>query len=93
MAKSKKDDPPAAGGNSGKVLLGFIERIERLMAEKKAIADDILEVKKELKGSGFDVKVTTWLIKLRASDQDDLDEFDGLVEAYKRAIGMSPDSL
>ena len=36
-------------------LNAFIERVERLEEEKKAIADDIRDVYAEAKGSGFDV--------------------------------------
>ena len=36
-------------------LKAFVERIERLEEEKKAIADDIRDVYAEAKGSGFDV--------------------------------------
>ena len=37
-------------------LNAFIERVERLEEEKKAIADDVRDVYAEAKGSGFDVK-------------------------------------
>jgi hypothetical protein len=37
-------------------LKTFIERVERLEEEKKAITDDIRDVYAEAKGSGFDVK-------------------------------------
>ena len=38
-------------------LRAFIERIEKLEEEKKAIADDIKDVYGEAKGTGYDVKV------------------------------------
>ena len=37
-------------------LKAFVERVERLEEEKKAIADDIRDVYAEAKGNGFDVK-------------------------------------
>lgn len=74
-------------GISGKRLLSFIERIERLDAERKAITDDIREVRKEAKGTGFDVKVIAHILKLRKQDADDRNEFDDLVDTYMRAIG------
>ena len=37
-------------------LRAFIERIERLEEEKKALSDDIKDVYGEAKGNGFDVK-------------------------------------
>ena len=44
-------------------LRSFVERYERLEAEKKDIADQIKEVFSEMKGRGFDVKA------VRASTQ------------------------
>lgn len=81
--------PPATvDGISGQRLLSFIERIERLREEVKALQTDIKEIKSEAKGTGFEVKVLNYLVKIRAEDKDDRDEFDTLVEAYARAIGM-----
>jgi Uncharacterized protein conserved in bacteria (DUF2312) len=37
-------------------LKAFVERIERLEEEKKAIADDVRDVYAEAKGNGYDVK-------------------------------------
>ena len=37
-------------------LKAFVERVERLEEEKKALADDIRDVYAEAKGNGFDVK-------------------------------------
>ena len=42
--------------NSGH-LRAFIERIEQLEEEKKALSDDITDVYGEAKGNGFDVKI------------------------------------
>ena len=50
-------------------LRQFIERIERLDAEKKDIADQQKEVMAEAKGRGYDVKVIRKLITLRRRDQ------------------------
>jgi DNA polymerase III epsilon subunit-like protein len=38
-------------------LRAFIERIEKLEEEKRAIADDIKDVYAEAKGTGFDAKI------------------------------------
>ena len=50
-------------------LKAFIERIERLEEEKKAIADDIKEVYAEAKGSGDDVKITAKIVSIRREDE------------------------
>ena len=51
----------------------FIERIERLEEEKKALQEDIKEVFAEAKGTGFDVKIMRQILKLRKMDKDDVD--------------------
>jgi uncharacterized protein (UPF0335 family) len=49
----------------------FIEPVERLEDEKKAIADDIRDVYAEAKGSGFDVKALRAIVRLRKQDTDE----------------------
>ncbi len=66
----------------------FIERIERLEGEKKAIADDIREVKAELKGRGFDIKATNQILKLRKKTREERQEEDAMLEIYLQALGM-----
>ena len=44
---------PDVGGIAGAQLKSFIERIERLEEEKRALGEDIKEVYAEAKGSGF----------------------------------------
>lgn len=82
---------PDVGGIAGERLKSFIERIERLEEEKRALAEDIKEVFAEAKGVGFDIKIMRQIIKIRKMDQDDLDEQEALLDTYKRALGMLPD--
>jgi len=70
-------------------LRHFIERIERLDAEKKDIADQQKEVMAEAKGRGYDVKVIRKLITLRRRDQGEVAEEEAVLELYKEALGMS----
>ena len=70
-------------------LRQFIERIERLDAEKKDIADQQKEVMAEAKGRGYDVKVIRKLITLRRRDQGEVAEEEAVLEFYKEALGMS----
>jgi uncharacterized protein (UPF0335 family) len=83
---------PDVGGIAGERLKSFIERIERLEEEKRALAEDIKEVFAEAKGNGFDVKIMRQIIKIRRTDQDDLDEQEALLDTYMRALGMRPDA-
>jgi uncharacterized protein (UPF0335 family) len=69
-------------------LKAFIERVERLEEEKKAIADDIRDVYAEAKGSGFDVKALRAIVRLRKQDPDERKEQEAILETYMHALGM-----
>ena len=69
-------------------LKAFIERIERLEEEKKAIADDIRDVYAEAKGNGFDVKALRTIIRLRKQDPNERQEEESILETYMNALGM-----
>ena len=56
---------PDVGGIAGAQLKSFIERIERLEDEKRALGEDIKEVYAEAKGSGFEPKIMRQIIKIR----------------------------
>ena len=75
-------------GVSGERLQSFVERIERLEEEKKALSDDIREIYSEAKGTGFDVKILRQIIRLRKMDASDRNEMEEVLEVYKRALGM-----
>ena len=83
---------PDIGGIAGDRLKSFIERIERLEQEKQALAEDIKEVYAEAKGTGFDTRIMRQIIRIRRRDQDELDEEETLLDVYKRALGMLPDT-
>lgn len=69
-------------------LRQFIERFERLEAEKQDIADGQKEVLAEAKGRGYDTKVMRQIIRLRKKDKDDIAEEEAILEMYKEALGM-----
>jgi uncharacterized protein (UPF0335 family) len=81
-------DTKFVGGIAGDRLRSFIERIERLKDEQKALAADVKEVFAEAKGTGFDTKIMRKLIAIRAMDKDDFDEQETLLDVYMKAIGM-----
>lgn len=70
-------------------LRSFIERVERLEEEKKAIADDIKEVYAEAKGTGFDTKAMRHIVRDRKKDAAERDEFEAIVDLYRSALGMA----
>jgi len=69
-------------------LKAFVERIERLEEEKKAIADDIRDVYAEAKANGFDVKALRTIVRLRKQDVDERKEEEAILETYMHALGM-----
>ncbi len=69
-------------------LRQFIERIERLDAEKKDLAEQQKEVMAEAKGRGYDTKVMRKLITMRRRDKDDIAEEEAILEMYKEVLGM-----
>jgi uncharacterized protein (UPF0335 family) len=84
---SSSDDVNGIAANQ---LKSFVERIERLEEEKRALAEDIKEVYSEAKGRGFDIKILRKVIALRKRDSQELDEEEALLEVYMRALGMLP---
>ena len=70
-------------------LRAFVERIERMEEEKKAIADDIKEIYAEAKGNGFDTKVLRQVIRIRKQDRNERLEQEAILELYMSALGMS----
>ncbi|WP_181706583.1 DUF2312 domain-containing protein [Chthonobacter rhizosphaerae] len=70
-------------------LKQFVERIERLEEEKKAIADDVRDVYAEAKGRGYDVKAIRAIVRLRAKEPHEREEEEAILELYKSALGMA----
>lgn len=69
-------------------LRAFVERYERLEAEKKDIADHQKEVMAEAKSRGYDTKVLRKVIALRKKDPQEISEEEAVLEIYKDALGM-----
>jgi uncharacterized protein (UPF0335 family) len=79
----------SAGGESfgHAQLKSIVERIERLEAEKKAIAADIKEVYSEAKSHGLNPAIIREAIKFRAADAEKRAEKESLLEVYLKALG------
>lgn len=75
-------------GVGGQRLKAFIERIERLEEEKKALMDDIKEIYAEAKSTGFDTKTIRKVVALRKMDEEKRREADDLLDIYRNAIGL-----
>ena len=69
-------------------LRQFIEQIERLEEEKKALADDIRDKFAEAKAVGFDVKAIRQVLRLRKKSSEERQEEESILEVYLHALGM-----
>jgi len=73
---------------TGDELRKFIERIERLDAEKSDLIEQQKEVMAEAKGRGYDTRVMRKIISMRKRDQADIAEEEAILDMYKQALGM-----
>jgi len=71
-------------------LRAFVERIERLDEEAKALNDDRKDVYGEAKSMGFDVKILKKVIAIRRQNHDERMEQEAILDSYLRALGMVP---
>jgi uncharacterized protein (UPF0335 family) len=89
MAKVDELVETGAGAVNAGHLRAFIERIERLEEEKKALAGDIKDVFGEAKANGFDVKVMRKILSIRRQDRDERIEEETILDLYLAALGMN----
>lgn len=75
-----------------KQLRSFIERIERLVEERKALGADIKDVFAEAKGVGFDVKIMRMIIAIRAKSKAEYQEEQAILDTYMLALGMADEA-
>ncbi len=79
----------SAGGISNQRLKSFIERVERLEEEKKALMEDIRDVYGEAKATGFEPKIMRKIVSLRKTNLEKRREEQELLELYMAALGMA----
>jgi len=75
-------------GAAGQELKQFVERVERLEEDKRAILGDIRDVYAEMKGRGFDVRAVREIIKMRRQDHAQRKEMEAILDLYKAALNM-----
>ncbi len=73
---------------AAKELRQFIERVERLEEEKRAIQGDIKDVMGEDKGRGYDTKTIRKIIAMRKKDVNERIEEETILQTYMAALGM-----
>ena len=90
QAQTKETEKPETPANvSGARLKSFIERVERLEEEKKALSEDIRDVYGEAKAAGFEPAIMRKIIALRKANLEKRREEAELLDLYMSAIGMA----
>jgi len=77
---------------SAERLKSYIDRIERLRAEKRTIAEDERDLFTEAKSSGYDTKALRRVLQRRAMDPSERQTLDDLVDAYEVALGVKAEA-
>ena len=71
-------------------LRQFVEQIENLEEQKKALSDDIRDKFLEAKAVGFDVKALRQIVRMRKKSSDERKEEQSIIDVYLHALGMTP---
>lgn len=98
MATHKKNggasgDEPKIGHNSNltdenkQKLAGYVEEIEKLEADARAINADRGNIYKAAKEAGFDTKALRHTVRMRRMEKTRRNEFEAACEAYAHALG------
>lgn len=77
---------------SGQQLASYIERIEKIRADKKQLGADEAAVLAEAKSAGFVKPAIQHVVKLRAMKPHERQEAEAIVDTYLHAIGMAADT-
>ena len=88
MATAAAEDNQPAHRFAKDRLKAFVERVEKLEEEKKAISDDVRDVYAEAKANGYDTKALRTVVKLRKMDINERKEQEAVLETYMHALGM-----
>jgi uncharacterized protein (UPF0335 family) len=77
-----------SANTSASQLSQYIERIESLEEEKRALMADIRDIYSEARATGFEPKIMRQIIKMRGLDKEVLAEQDILLSTYRAAVGL-----
>lgn len=79
------------GHNSSGSLKSYADRLESLENDKKALAEDVRELKKEAKDNGINPKALAAVVKQRMEDEETRERRVALAEVmdtYRIALGI-----
>ena len=85
---TKPEQEPGTYRVAADELRSFIERIERLDAEKRDINELQKEVMAEAKSRGYDTKIMRKLVTMRKKDPQEISEEEAVLELYREALGL-----
>lgn len=74
---------------AGEALRGFVERIERVRAEKKQLGQNEGAIMAEAKANGFTPAAIRACVKIRAMKPHDRQESEAMLDMYLHALGMA----
>jgi uncharacterized protein (UPF0335 family) len=77
-----------SANTSANQLSQYIEHIERLEEEKRALMADIRDIYSEARATGFEPKIMRQIIKMRGLDKEVLAEQDILLSTYLADVGL-----
>lgn len=73
---------------AGDILKSYLDRLENLTDNVKAINADIKDVYSEVKSAGFNPKYVKQLLRLRQMDKDEIQEQDEILKIMRKAVGL-----
>ena len=84
----KKNNVNIVNGIDANRLQSYIDRIEHIEEEKKALQNDIKEIFEEAKSANFDVKAIRQILKIRKQNESERQENEFIVDCYRKALGI-----
>lgn len=69
----------------------FVERIERVRAEKKQLTMDEAAIKAEAKADGFHTGAINAVLKIRGMKPHERQESEAILDTYLHAMGLAPE--
>lgn len=84
----KKNNVNIVNGIDATRLQSYVDRIEHIEEEKKALQNDIKEIFEEAKSANFDVKAIRQILKIRKQNESERQENEFILDCYKKALGI-----
>ncbi len=75
-------------GNSKAELTAVIERVERLIEDRKGINEDIRDILADAQAVGFDKKGIREMVRLRAMDKELREAREAIRDTYANALDL-----